>query len=195
MPERFTVFDVETPNAANDRMSAVGITLVEDRAVVGRFYSIVNPEERFDPFNIALTGITPAMAARSPTFPDLWETIRPYMEFGILCAHNAPFDMSVLSKCLVHYALPWRERTEYLCSCRFSRAVWPDLENHRLDTLARFLGVSLCHHRADSDSEVCARILVRCLEEYGGCGARVRVWDFASGRTVPPKRTSRKRTP
>ena len=28
MPERYIAFDVETPNYANDRMSAIGITVV-----------------------------------------------------------------------------------------------------------------------------------------------------------------------
>ncbi len=178
MPERFTAFDVETPNSANDRMSAIGITLVEDRAIVGRFYSLVDPEARFDPFNIRLTGITPAMAARAPAFPELWETIRPYMEFGVLCAHNATFDLGVLSKCLTHYGIRWRDSAEYICSCRFARAVWPKLYNHRLNTVAGYLGLDLCHHMADSDSEVCARILIRCLTERDGADGRVRTYIF-----------------
>ncbi len=188
MPERFTVFDVETPNAMNDRMSAIGITLVEDRAVCGHFYSLVNPEERFDYFNIQLTGITPAMAARAPAFPEIWEKILPYMEFGTLCAHNAPFDMGVLAKCLHHYAIPWHDRAEYLCSCRFSRAVWPQLENHRLNTVADHLGLSLRHHQADSDSDVCAGILIRCLEEAGSARERIRAYDLNAMRTLSPRR-------
>ena len=28
--ERFVAFDVETPNAANDRMSAIGIAVIEE---------------------------------------------------------------------------------------------------------------------------------------------------------------------
>ncbi len=191
MAERFTVFDVETPNAANDRMSAVGITLVEDRAVAGHFYTLVDPEEPFDAFNIALTGITPAMAKKAPAFPEVWEEIRPYMEFGILCAHNAPFDMAVLAKCLGAYRIPWRERTEYLCTCRFARRVWPGMEDHRLDTLARCLSLPLTHHRADSDSDACAGILIRCLEETGSARERIRTYDLASRRTLPPVREKR----
>ena len=29
LPERFIAFDVETPNCANDRISAIGITVVD----------------------------------------------------------------------------------------------------------------------------------------------------------------------
>ena len=77
MTERYIAFDVETPNARNNRMSAIGVTVVEDGQIVDSFSSLVNPETRFDRFNIALTGITPAMAADAPTFPELWPGLQP----------------------------------------------------------------------------------------------------------------------
>jgi hypothetical protein len=72
MTERYIAFDVETPNCANDRMSAIGITVIEDGVIVDDFYSLVNPEARFDYFNVQLTGITPEMAKKAPTFSELW---------------------------------------------------------------------------------------------------------------------------
>ena len=59
MTDRFIVFDTETPNHRNDRMSAIGITVVEHGQITEEFYSLVNPETEFDWFNIRLTGITP----------------------------------------------------------------------------------------------------------------------------------------
>ena len=63
MTERYIAFDVETPNYANNRMSAIGVSVIEDGTIVDEFYSLVNPEARFDRFNIDLTGITPGAAA------------------------------------------------------------------------------------------------------------------------------------
>ena len=40
---RFIVFDVETPNRKNNRMSAIGITVVEEGKISKEFYSLVNP--------------------------------------------------------------------------------------------------------------------------------------------------------
>ena len=80
---RYIVFDVETPNARNDRMSAIGITVVENGKIVDRFYSLVDPEARFDYFNIQLTGISPEDVADAPNFPALWEKIEPIMASGI----------------------------------------------------------------------------------------------------------------
>ena len=97
---RYIAFDVETPNYANDRISSIGITIVENGTVVDEFYSLVNPEVHFDPFNIQLTGITPQLVANQPTFSQLWGKILPIMGSGLLVAHNAPFDMGVLAQCL-----------------------------------------------------------------------------------------------
>ena len=54
---KYTVFDVEMPNRCNDRMSAIGITVIEDGVITDSFFSYVNPETDFDYFNTKLTGI------------------------------------------------------------------------------------------------------------------------------------------
>ena len=86
---RFIVFDVETPNRYNNRMSAIGIDVIEDGVIVGEYYSLVNPEQPFDYFNTRLTGISAETVAGSPTFPELWDEIEPLMSSGLLVAHNA----------------------------------------------------------------------------------------------------------
>ena len=53
----YIVFDVETPNRANDRMSAIGITAIKDNKIVANYFSLVDPETHFDSFNTQLTGI------------------------------------------------------------------------------------------------------------------------------------------
>lgn len=76
---RFVVFDVETPNRVSNRVSAIGITVIEDSAITESFYSLVNPETHFDYFNIRLTGINERAVASALTFPELWQRIEPLM--------------------------------------------------------------------------------------------------------------------
>ena len=52
---KFVVFDVETPNSRNHRMSAIGVSVVENGQIVKEWGTLVNPECHFDDFNIALT--------------------------------------------------------------------------------------------------------------------------------------------
>lgn len=170
MPERYIAFDVETPNEANSRMSAIGITVVEDGRITEEFASLVNPETYFNSFNIRLTGITPDMAARAPAFPELWAAIEPVMGSGLLAAHNAPFDMGVLARCLRAYGIRWRPSVPYVCTCRMGRSCYPELPNHKLNTLCAYLDIALDHHQAGSDSRACAMLLLDCL----GRGADLR---------------------
>ena len=127
MTERYIAFDVETPNSANDRMSAIGITVIEGGVIVDDFYSLVNPEARFDYFNVQLTGITPEMAEKVPTFSELWTELEPLMSGGILIAHNAPFDIGVLAKCLSAYDINWQSVASYACTCAMGRVCYDGL--------------------------------------------------------------------
>ena len=165
MIDRYIVFDTETPNFLNNRMSAIGVCVVEHGEIVEEFYTLVNPEADFDAFNIRLTGITPEAVEDAPTFPQVWEQIRPMFESGMLVAHNAPFDMGVLAKCLDAYSIHWRPWARYVCTVRFARQAIPGMVNYKLNTLSDALGISLNHHNALSDTRAAAQILIRCLRD------------------------------
>lgn len=183
MAERYIAFDVETPNYANNRMSALGIAVVENGSVVYEFSTLVNPETHFDAFNVQLTGITPEMATNAPAFPDLWHIVEPIMVSGLLIAHSAPFDMSVLAKCLLAYGICWQPCVDYACTCQMGRRCFPQLPNHRLNTLCNYLDIPLDHHRAGSDSRACAEILIRCMNSGMDIGRFRRRYDLLQVRT------------
>lgn len=178
MGQRYIAFDVETPNRFNNRMSAIGITVLEDGRVAEEFYTLVDPEARFDYFNVQLTGITPELVAGAPDFPRLWERIEPIMESGLLVAHNAPFDMSVLAKCLRDYSIPWRPYAQYACTCQMGRRLLPDLPNHRLNTLCDYLNIELDHHHAGSDSRACGELLLYYLDRGARMSRFTRTYDM-----------------
>ena len=159
MPNTYVAFDVETPNFKNDRISAIGVVVIENAEQTTSFYSLVNPEAAFDSFNIRLTGITPRMVRNQPTFPILWELLRPLLDRGVLCAHNAVFDLGVLKQCLRSYGIDWKPKAEYVCTCQMGRRLLPELPNHRLDTLASHFALPLQHHNALSDAKACAGLL------------------------------------
>ena len=160
---RYIVFDVETPNRYNNRISAIGISVVENGAVTGNFFSYVNPETSFDYFNTQLTGIDEYTVADAPTFDVLWNRIEPVFSSGILVAHNASFDMGVLKKCLRDYGISWKSTVPYCCTVLMGRKLLPDI-SHKLDCLCDYYGICLNHHQADSDSRAAAEILLHYME-------------------------------
>lgn len=184
MTDRYIAFDVETPNSSNNRMSAIGVAVVEDGQIVDGFSTLVNPECWFAPFNIGLTGITPEMAERAPSFDQLWPRLEPIFSSGVLVAHNAPFDMSVLAKCLRAYCVEWLDTVPYACTCQMGRRCYPELPNHRLNTLCAYRGIALDHHQAGSDSLACAALLVDYMERGLDVARFRREYDLANFRTI-----------
>lgn len=160
---RYIAFDVETPNRYNNRMSAIGVSVIEAGRVVRDFFSLVDPEQPFDWFNSKLTGINEETVFGAPDFPAVWKQLEPVMSSGVLVAHNASFDMGVLKKCLESYEIAWKPCVEGICTVQMGRSLLPGI-SHKLNDLCAYYGIALHHHRADSDSHACAEILLRYIE-------------------------------
>ena len=171
----YTDFDVETPNRYNDRISAIGITVVKEGEIADSFFSLVDPQTRFDLFNTRLTGISSKTVEGAPNFAQLWERIEPLMSSGILVAHNAVFDLGVLKKCLHSYGIEWKKSVKYICTVRAGRKFLPGI-SHKLNDMCDYYGISLCHHQADSDSHACAEILIRYLQAEVKVNNYTRIW-------------------
>ncbi len=159
---RYIVFDVETPNHLNNRMSAIGVSVVEDGAIRESFFSYVDPEQDFDWFNTRLTGIDADTVADAPTFGELWPALEPLFSSGVLVAHNASFDLGVLKKCLDAYGIDWKPAVPFCCTVQIGRRLLPGI-SHKLDCMCDYYGLELNHHRADSDSTAAAEILLRYI--------------------------------
>ena len=160
---RYVVFDVETPNRYNSRMSAIGVSVIEGGSIVRDFYSLVDPEQPFDWFNSVLTGINEETVFDAPSFPELWPELEPILSSGILVAHNASFDLGVLRKCLAGYEIEWKPTVKGICTVVMGRSLLPGI-SHKRNDLCDHYGICLNHHRADSDSRACGEILLRYIE-------------------------------
>lgn len=157
---RYAVIDVETPNRMNKRISAIGVTLIQDGEIAGSFYSLVDPESDFDAFNIRLTGIDEELVRDAPSFPELWPRLAALLEDAVLVAHNAVFDLGVLRRCLADYEIQWKQSVPYLCTVQMGRRLLPGL-SHKLDDMCRYYCIPLQHHHAGSDSRAAAELLLR----------------------------------
>ena len=178
MVKRYVVFDVETPNRYNNRMSAIGIAVIEDGQIVDTFYSLIDPEQPFDYFNSVLTGINEETVFDAPSFPEVWEQIEPIMSSGILVAHNASFDIGVLRKCLNSYEIEWKPYVKGICTVIMGRSLLPGI-SHKLNDMCDYYGICLNHHQADSDSHACAEILLRYIENGADPAKYIRTYKTA----------------
>lgn len=173
---KYIIIDIETPDKANTRISSICIHTLTINTIELSYSSLVNPEIPFDEFNVNLTGITTEMVASAPTFPQVWEEIRPVLDSGIIVGHFAEFDLSVIWSCLKAYGLSWKPSVQYLCTVKIGREVLPSIR-HNLNVMCEYYGIELEHHKAESDSRACGEILLRYID--AGVDVEMFISEFA----------------
>lgn len=161
----FISIDFETANEQRHSPCAIGVVVANEHEIIDEFYSLINPLMPFKSMNTYIHGITEQDVQDAPTFKELWPALYDYFASQVVVAHNASFDMSVLRKTLDHFHLPYPEM-EYLCTVNIAKKVWPDLHNHKLNTLAASHGIQFEHHHALEDARVAAKVLMRAMEAY-----------------------------
>jgi len=167
----FTAIDFETAN--HDRHSACQLAAVVVRGgkIVDRKCWMIRPRPfYFSPMNIQVHGISPQDVQAEPEFSECWSEIAPYLtaqsDDKCLIAHNAPFDIGVLTACLRYHEILVPE-LQFSCTRLVARHTWPDRPGYGLKPLASWLGIKFRHHDALEDSIACASILLAAAEETG----------------------------
>ncbi|WBW99136.1 exonuclease domain-containing protein [Oceanirhabdus sp. W0125-5] len=156
----FVAIDFETANEKRNSACALGITVVESGEVVEEKYWLIKPyENRFAPMNIWIHGITQEDVEDSPTFDEIWNEIKPYIEGKFVIAHNAAFDISVLRRTLDTYNIQYPS-FQYACTVVMSKNYYDGVANYKLNTLANALGIEFKHHHASEDATAAARIFI-----------------------------------
>lgn len=162
---KYAAIDFETANYERASACALGIVVSDGTQVTDRWYHLIRPPKMFFDANcVRVNHIHPEMVEEEPEFPAFWEEIARRLEGSVVFAHNALFDMGVLAATLDQYDLP-DLHFRYGCTVKLSRALWKDMENHRLNTVAGLLGFSFQHHQALADAEACEYIVRKALEK------------------------------
>lgn len=165
-------FDLETTglNVANEKIIEIGAVKIKNFEVVDRFNTFVNPQRPIPEKITNLTGIDDSMVANAP-FED--EAFEKFAEFTgknpVLVAHNADFDTGFIKTLATRLGKDFSFTS--VDTLEFSRSVLDDLKKHKLDVVAKHLGLGdFEHHRACDDAEICGQIFVKLalmtIEKY-----------------------------
>lgn len=165
--DTYVVFDVETTG-----LSAVYNTIIElaavkihDGEIIDRFEAFTNPHHPLSATTINLTGITDDMVRNAPEVEDVLIRFKEWTKDAILVAHNASFDMGFLNVGYKKYGLG-RAENPVIDTLELARFLYPDMKNHRLNTLAKKFNIELTqHHRAIYDAEATGYLLLTMLKD------------------------------
>lgn len=186
----FVVFDLETTGAKAPpcRITEIGAFRISRGAVVDEFHTLVNPETPIPRFITGLTGISDEMVKDAPVFRDVADRLLDFIGDSVLVAHNSRFDMAFLNYEIGRIYQEYRLKNRSLCTVQLSRRLLPDIQNHKLNTVAQYFSIDLVnHHRARDDAHATAHIFVNFLADLCERGIR----DLGSARRFSVKKMRR----
>lgn len=168
----YVVFDIETSgfDPKREAIIEIGAVLVKDGMIQPeRFSTFADPQRTLSPKIVSLTGITDDMLLGAPSQEEAVTAFLKFANGRPLVAHNADFDISFIRQAAINMGIPFEPTTVDTLS--LARRLYPQLNNHKLDTVAEYLCLgAFNHHRADDDAATAAGILLdelRLLQERG----------------------------
>ena len=163
---RFVALDVETANANIGSICQVGVAVFEDGRCVDKWGSLVDPEDDFDGYNVAIHGISSESIKGAPKFRDIEDRLRQQLEKDVAACYTH-FDRTAINLACERYEIrPFA--TTWLDVARVVRRAWPQfaLKGYKLKNVSKFLGVRLeNHHNALCDALAAGEILTAAMRE------------------------------
>lgn len=157
----YVVFDTETTGLEPSYDKIIEISAIKfiNNEKVATFSTLIDPQETIKPFITKLTGIRQEDLNGKPTINEVIPQFFDFIGDLTLVAHNAPYDIKMLaSEC-------YRNKRK-LCDNRIidtvilAKRIIPgeNIENYKLTTLKKYLGLNYDSHRALDDCETCAKV-------------------------------------
>ncbi len=165
---RLACLDVETTGArpTHDRVTEIGIVLVDDGEIVEQWSTLVNPQASIPEYIQVLTGITNEMVADAPAFEQVAPAIAARLAGRVMVAHNARFDHGFLRN--EFRRLGQRFNPVSVCTVKLSRSLYAEHARHNLDALMQRHGLDCtARHRALGDARVLHDLLRAFVAQKG----------------------------
>lgn len=163
---RIVALDFETANSSPASACALGVAVYEEGEILDSFEWYFKPPRRYNFFtNTSIHGISKSDVENEYEFVYYYEELCEITKDAVLVAHNAMFDLSVLNAMCDVYGLD-HLKNEYIDTVAISRRVYPELYNHKLNTICAYLHIDLHHHNGKSDAFASLMILLKAMEAY-----------------------------
>jgi DNA polymerase III subunit alpha, Gram-positive type len=165
--DTYVVFDVETTglSAVYDTIIELAAVKIHDGEIIDRFESFANPHHRLSATTINLTGITDDMVQNAPEVAEVLKRFHEWVGDAVLVAHNASFDMGFLNVGYKNIGFE-KAKNPVIDTLELGRFLYPEMKNHRLNTLAKKFDIELTqHHRAIYDAEATGYLLLKMLKD------------------------------
>jgi len=163
----FSVLDVETTglSARNNRVIEIGIVKIKNLKITEKFTTLINPGCDIPYFITQFTGIGNSDVEYSPSFYDTAEEIEEFIGNSVISGHNLAFDEGFLRYEFIRNGYEPLSNLN-VCTMKLARKTLPNLKSKSLSSVsAHFKIKNKDAHRALSDAEVTAKVLIKMLKK------------------------------
>lgn len=163
----YVVVDLETTglNPDTDEIIEIGAIKVEGKELKDIFNKLVRPQKKITEEIVNLTGITQDMLESEIPIRPVISQFADFIGSSTLVAHNAGFDISFLK---INFKRSLNKELENTAACTLliARDILPNLENHKLHTVAKYFGIEVTNrHRAIGDAELTYQIWLKLIDK------------------------------
>ncbi len=185
---KFAIIDIETTGgiATRDKITEIGLIIVEDGEVIDQFESLINPE-RSIPYEITrITGITNEMVEGAPKFYELAKDIILKTEGCIFVAHNVHFDYGFIKQEFQNLGYTYSRKK--LCTLQLSRRFFRGLKSYSLGNLIQHFDIAVKdRHRAMEDAKATLVLFQKImLADHTGEFIERNVPELLAASKLPP---------
>lgn len=164
---KFVAIDVETANADMASICSIGIAVFENGTLMSEWYSLIDPEDFFDPVNMSIHGIGEKDVRGAPTFKDAAFEIDQWLNEQIVVTHTH-FDRVALHQAAGRSSITAPTCT-WLDSARIARRTWAECakSGYGLANVCRMIGYKFNHHNALEDAKAAGHVVLAAMQESG----------------------------
>lgn len=161
----FVAIDVETANADMASICQIGLVVYKNGELTNEWKSYIDPQEYFEDINVSIHGIDESVVKDAPTFSEVIETLRLYLEDKIVVCHTH-FDRVAIHQASRRYNVV-APTNIWLDSARVARRTWSKCawKGYGLYNVCQMLGYKFQHHDALADAKAAAHILLAAIKE------------------------------
>lgn len=171
MSIEFCAIDLETTgvNPYRDAICEIGMVRFKynDEKIIKSFSTLINPRRAIPAEVTIIHGITDSMVENSPYIETQMDEILGFIGKRPLVIQNPRFDLSFLQLAFKKIGKKFEPGIVY-DTVSLAKFVFPDLKNHKLETVCRYLNYECSFHRALDDAVGCMTVFNRgCSKLFG----------------------------
>lgn len=156
----FVALDFETTGLDKiyDNIIEVAAIRYENGSEKEKFVTLIKPRFRIPEEASAINHITNSMVRSSPTAEQVIPQLIDFLGDSLVVGHNVNFDIDFLE--IAAQRCGRRVQCNYIDTMSISKKMFSGLDNYKLETIAKALGLDTTFHRAENDARICAEIVM-----------------------------------